>query len=1071
MSAHGPNAFINEQIEFQAKLNVFNPEQKERLNNLKAQVQITPAKLDLINAAMAYDEMCELHQAFINQYQKDKNSVSTQQAFNAFINKYKEYMVVHSPKISGISTAELGDFKQLLSEKAYILTSMFKSLEKGLASSELLNQVQQTRKAIEIQQNTTKFNVTVNELLTTEQTYVDSLKHIIIHTPNINEQIAKDKSLSQAQKDDISSMIKLVQDISNITQQLQEKLIALSIAMQTKTDINQIKQIAQDIKDLGVKASELYGKYSILYQDFAKITFKPDKKVKDEQIQNLSSREIKNALITPIQRFPRLKMLFGEMAQTIQVDNDNNKHFNEELKETLSELGSSFDVSTARINLMITIDSLKKEKQKFEETVKKLSNNKSYEVYSKFVDQARAYQQAEKKPNEDLEAKIDILEKSWPKLKEAKAYADNIKSMTEKIENTMQLPEFKDFKMPELVRNKASGWPEALSLVAQMMRGYVYNTKGEEKPCSANEIHNIALYLPAHVPITKIFDQLIEGYKALQDKSQKITYLKNARILIDELIITDEKKAFFKASDTKLLSVAEGGIGVKEKLDEFLNIAKVETSKNVNKQFDKINTSINKDLKHINQLHEKRVKVKNSVEARTTLINMSQYVQNDLSTRPDKKDLKQVKSTAITLAHDIKETNLQLIRDLNLTDFYDKNWERKEYQEGSSLTKISKSFNNITAMVINDILFHKNSEHQKQVFEFYTYVLQESLKVGDYLSAYAVYGGLTSSVLGNLKYLTHEQPQLAEIINEVENTLMPPFTNRKEHQKNLESKGVVTVAHITDFTNQIVLTEDGNSDKDKRGLDNADKFEVGGKVLNSIMEIQTKTFAETPKPLNTNFMQRQSEPKLSQDEIKARTQKPSALQRKKDMLIAGDAKVGAFIIELEAQSSLSKNIENLTAEIKELEKLKTPELKKSNKLGYLKNIEAIAQKEKKLKELEKEQNKSQKYTKEVQKSDLNFVKIADIVKESQKETEKINQVSQAQNQTQTQSVSEMPPTTISNLPPKVMSQPTSIVSHTTPMMLHSFGNYKNQRPKSTDANTLSQENNVAPETKVKTPKV
>lgn len=321
------------------------------------------------------------------------------------------------------------------------------------------------------------------------------------------------------------------------------------------------------------------------------------------------------------------------------------------------------------------------------------------------------------------------------------------------------------------------------------------------------------------------FTHLIEAYQELNDDEDKKIFLQNAEILIKELIKVDVNQNFITETKNGIERFYQEGPGKENPL------------------ISKMRSSLNVEISNSN-LRKAAISRDFSNPPVDGEINIVNYIHQTLASRKigvgDKYDMRK---HAKTLASDLMKGELTALKQLNITNFHNQGYLKKD----NSFQVVEDYCAQLKGMIITDILSAKNKEHQKRIFALYVRTAESCIEMGNYASALTILGTLTDARIEKFEYLLSEQPKTAKRLSEAKSLLGPElkFKKLKQHmEKMIDDKKQIVPPLGTLISADFYAAED-LAEVNKNGKTNEDKLQYLGKPLDIIVSSQLQAIDNT----------------------------------------------------------------------------------------------------------------------------------------------------------------------------------------------------------------------------------
>lgn len=432
-----------------------------------------------------------------------------------------------------------------------------------------------------------------------------------------------------------------------------------------------------------------------------------------------------------------------------------------------------------------------------------------------------------------------------------------------KIRNSLKKKSPRDLKTDPL----KSDMKRFDNFIAQMLSGHVddkeYDLKGNVEPpktvYTAADYKSIAasiFYQKFGLSPEQLFRDIQKGYDTLNNDFDRSIYLNNLKIFVNDLIDVDVGHEFLP--DTK------------KEFDKFIDNVLSETD-NEAKNPNSVMHAIAVDLKiaignKVNQSYKDKYAREEKLKRLKSKKDAEQDINYFLHTTLADKSSGKIRQQAVFFAKDLKQIQAEMIGDMTLK----KAWDIR------GVNPLTTSFNNLSDMVMTDILSAKNEKHQKRIFEFYVRVINESIKLGDYQSAYAVYSGLENHAVNRLEYLKDQPDVVTRMLEKAEKLFSPSkgyatYRANKDIRTNKNSDIIPLMNVMAMDVEKISQIDIINPNTNKLRSDGLEG--LGISVVNNILNPLLALTKQTVKPLTTNIRSKMTEPVLTSDAADALSQK------------------------------------------------------------------------------------------------------------------------------------------------------------------------------------------------------
>jgi len=328
------------------------------------------------------------------------------------------------------------------------------------------------------------------------------------------------------------------------------------------------------------------------------------------------------------------------------------------------------------------------------------------------------------------------------------------------------------------------------------------------------------------------FTQLQDAYDEIKTPEDKTVFLHNTKILISNLITANTNSEYLEAT--------------RKGVNDFYTHAKT-AENNPEYNFEPVKSDLTEQISSMTGVNKKI-----AAEHKAPIRDGSQSFAETLGSESNKQ-------TAKNIAQDLKEVQLRLLRQLDLSDMHNQKWSKDKNKE-LSYSNITTIFNDTSNMVINDIVSAKTEEEQQRIYFLYLNVATEAVKLNDFQTAVAIKAGLDSAPVGRLKHLSKSKKNRSKI-DKLSRLYSTDGNNKKLRAAYNEARdsGETFVPYLGTFNGDLTFIGDGNPSK-VRDKDNGVKFLQEGVVIGFIADAKSKALQSKVKPCIYDICTRISEP-------------------------------------------------------------------------------------------------------------------------------------------------------------------------------------------------------------------
>ncbi len=404
-----------------------------------------------------------------------------------------------------------------------------------------------------------------------------------------------------------------------------------------------------------------------------------------------------------------------------------------------------------------------------------------------------------------------------------------------------------------------SGFRDPRELVG-VSRSTVYTT---------DDYANVVRLLYSTMKPSEFFDALTQAYTELSSDEEREIYLHNAEILIKKLI----------HHDLRYQSLDETNHGLQ---GFYTNMAAQNPSAKITATLESIKQRLEPSLLEASYAKERHLR-HDFVELEEGELDIHDYVYSTLAGKnPDGETLS---ANAEALASDFFERQKHLLTKTNITDMYNKAWDK---DKTLSVQDFPKLFNQISNMVASDILQAKSRTHQVNVAFFYYNVLKQSIEKGDFQTAMAINSAFSQTPINRLQIEKDFSEADRKNLQDIQS-----FLDSSKNYKNLRAEfykrrreGKPALFSMVVFLGAVFQINEGNPVKNKTTKKENDVLmSMLGKEFNDyFIEPQAYFFRQPPtEKLQTNLSKNLTFVLNNEDELYALSKiiMPSTDNRKK----------------------------------------------------------------------------------------------------------------------------------------------------------------------------------------------
>jgi hypothetical protein len=311
--------------------------------------------------------------------------------------------------------------------------------------------------------------------------------------------------------------------------------------------------------------------------------------------------------------------------------------------------------------------------------------------------------------------------------------------------NLKQIGEFKPFIHDNLVKQILSGWMQ--------------KDEDGKKALDVNDYNKISFNILSTEKPLNIINTISTMINENKDPQQKADLLHNAKFLLKDLIKNGKDTPEFKELISFLATEPKPNINSVDPNSvtaRFLDIVQPNANDpaGVSQQKQVLLDEVTQSAKAIvntNEVNPEAILAKES-KAQS---NFDDYVLKNLATqKPLPAADKGFSNTAKLIAEDLKLHAMGLMLQIQPSEFHNMNWTKPKTEHlAPGLMAMTSDFNNLSTMIISDIMRANSPAHQQNIYNLYIKVMNESIKLGNYHHATAISGALNNAAVGRIKHL------------------------------------------------------------------------------------------------------------------------------------------------------------------------------------------------------------------------------------------------------------------------------------------------------------------------------
>lgn len=413
--------------------------------------------------------------------------------------------------------------------------------------------------------------------------------------------------------------------------------------------------------------------------------------------------------------------------------------------------------------------------------------------------------------------------------------------------------------------NESEGPEAKTSFIAQILSGYrdpreivgvsrsaVYTT--EDYTNLATIIYSV---LPPASP-SGLFDEMIKAYAELTHDDERAIFLHNAELFLKKLLDHDLRY--------RHLDLTHHGI------NHFISHLEAQHPS------PQLVMMISSMKERLNAMILERAAIKRQnlssemIQPSEGELDIHQYIHVTLAESRSARDLERrqmMLGNADAFASDLYELQKRLIKNVNITDFYNKAWS-EDKDKVLAIQNVTKYFNQMSYMVISDLLTATSGQHQLNVFSFYIQVLKSAIEKGDFQTAMAINAAFMNTSIYRLeleKDLSPDDQHALVQVRDLFSTSKSSKNLRDEFAKRRrEGKPVLFPMNL--LLGSVMLSYEGVPEKNKKTkkLNDVRLNLIGRELREKWIEPVSQFIDQSPHvDLQTN-MQVNLEAALSEDE-------------------------------------------------------------------------------------------------------------------------------------------------------------------------------------------------------------
>ncbi|MBN9288413.1 MAG: hypothetical protein BGO43_14215 [Gammaproteobacteria bacterium 39-13] len=371
------------------------------------------------------------------------------------------------------------------------------------------------------------------------------------------------------------------------------------------------------------------------------------------------------------------------------------------------------------------------------------------------------------------------------------------------------------------------------------------------------------------------FTQLGKAYNKLTDEEDKLIFLHNTELFIKEIIRANPEVKFVDSTE-KGIAAFVGSIIEKEKDNKKINDALGKMQQNLDVEI--------KNRRAINESRKEKNLASSKENAALMVVTVGPKKIEEALAKPKKNRLSRAKTAigkatigqvskkaqshadeaeiAKALAHDFKQIQLDIIRQIDISDFHKVAWTKNS---NLSSKKFTDMVNNTANSTRDRILGASSLSEQRRIYRIYLQTALECIKNNDYMSAVAIYSGVAASPIERLSYL-NDDPIAKEMRKELDE-ICNPQGNYKNIGKQIEianAEGKTAIPFIGQM--QTFLVGIDENPNEIRGKMNEGKLLMEGRLLRNFADLQEHAFNQKTEAHQTNLLQDLARPMLTEDD-------------------------------------------------------------------------------------------------------------------------------------------------------------------------------------------------------------
>ncbi|MGD9592407.1 MAG: RasGEF domain-containing protein, partial [Candidatus Berkiella sp.] len=328
-------------------------------------------------------------------------------------------------------------------------------------------------------------------------------------------------------------------------------------------------------------------------------------------------------------------------------------------------------------------------------------------------------------------------------------------------------------------------------------------------PYTEDELVKRAGGIAELLKVETLFDEFYDYYNSLLNSQNKEVVLKNAAILLNQMIRADYKREYFPDFENKndpIVAKFEKFIN-----DNLANDRLSESQKGLLESLasavTKASDDVSKDMKKAQELtHEAQ-----NVPAAP--FDIRKYIQEDLA----KNDITEenIHGRALMLAVDLRNMFIEQLVAIKSSDFHDKAWSRKKNQDVTIHAVYANTtvFTNLMNTIAKDILEAKSVEHQMKIAALYIKTLENAMDSGDFTTGLAITSVFAMAGISRLNYI-REDPKLLGVLERADKLYAPGnrYADCRAEIEKLKREGKQPIPFLNVLLTDLTFTYDGNPD-------------------------------------------------------------------------------------------------------------------------------------------------------------------------------------------------------------------------------------------------------------------